>query len=377
MTEAGARRHFDRDERGFGDLFARALLDKCLCHVMFDRKRTADVVSAGDGHEMFERRRQRAGFEGGALQGGIAAERRRYEVGEAGERGGPAARVVGFGPLAVHQAQRERRVRIRRVCRDRDRDPDGVHEFIACGPCLRRKSVVVVDAVGAAPCVRTAEGDDLLLTVLGAGVLGGQIGWHCPFKGKIVVIYDPFPEALRMARVAHDTYAQIYMAQLGASEADIAATRARLTLSGNLEAAVAPADFVIEAVPEIPETKTQVYRQMAGLLPAHTLIATNSSTLLARDFAEASGRPARYCALHFANLIWALNLAEIMAHAGTARETLTAVAHFAIEIGMVPIPVEKEQNGYVLNSWFVPLLTLPPRWSRTAWPRRRTWIAVS
>jgi len=35
---------------------------------------------------------------------------------------------------------------------------------------------------------------------------------------------------------------------------------------------------------------------------------------------------------------------------------LTQVAEFAIEIGMLPIPVRKEQNGYVINSWFVPLL---------------------
>jgi 3-hydroxybutyryl-CoA dehydrogenase len=195
------------------------------------------------------------------------------------------------------------------------------------------------------------------LTVLGAGVLGGQIGWHSAFKGKTVVIYDPFPEALQKARVAHDTYAQIYKAQLGASDADIGATRARLSLTGDLKSAVAQADFVIEAVPEIPETKTEVYREMAGLLPPHTLVATNSSTLLARDFAAATGRPEKFCAIHFANLIWALNLAEVMAHPRTARETLTAVTHFAIEIGMVPIPVQKEQNGYVLNSWFVPLLT--------------------
>jgi len=195
------------------------------------------------------------------------------------------------------------------------------------------------------------------LTVLGAGVLGGQIGWHSAFKGKTVVIYDRFPEALLKAKAVHDSYAQIYKAELGASDADIAATRARLTLSGDLKAAVAQADFVIEAVPEVPEIKTQVYREMAGLLPPHALIATNSSTLLACDFAEATGRPAKFCALHFANLIWALNLAEVMAHAGTARETLMAVTHFAIEIGMVPIPVQKEQNGYVLNSWLVPLLT--------------------
>lgn len=195
------------------------------------------------------------------------------------------------------------------------------------------------------------------VTVLGAGVLGGQIAWHSAFKGKTVVTYDPVPAAIARARIAHDTYARIYATELGASDLDLAATRARLTYSGDLASAVAEADLVVEAVPEVPEIKTRVYQDMAALLPPHTIVATNSSTLLPRDFAEATGRPAKYCALHFANLIWALNLVEIMAHPGTSRETLTAATLFAIEIGQVPIAVQKEQNGYVLNTWFVATLT--------------------
>jgi len=46
-----------------------------------------------------------------------------------------------------------------------------------------------------------------------------------------------------------------------------------------------------------------------------------------------------------------------MAHARTSAATLTAAMHFVIEIGQVPIPVQKEQNRYVLNSWLVPLMT--------------------
>jgi 3-hydroxybutyryl-CoA dehydrogenase len=95
---------------------------------------------------------------------------------------------------------------------------------------------------------------------------------------------------------------------------------------------------------------------MSPLLRDHTLIATNSSTLLPRDFAAATGRPEKFCALHFANLIWIMNVAEIMAHPTTADDTLTQVTEFAIEIGMLPIPVRKEQNGYVINTWFVALL---------------------
>lgn len=195
------------------------------------------------------------------------------------------------------------------------------------------------------------------LTVLGAGVLGGQIAWHSAYHGKVVTVFDPFDDALDRCRAAHDSYAEIYVADLGASDDDIAAMRSRLTYSSNLAEAVGAADLVIEAVPEDPEIKRAVYADMAPLLPEHTIIATNSSTLLPTDFAEASGRPARFCALHFANLIWTYNVAELMAHSGTAPETLEAIANFAIEIGQVPVAVQREQNGYVLNSWFVPLLT--------------------
>ena len=194
------------------------------------------------------------------------------------------------------------------------------------------------------------------VTVLGSGVLGGQIAWHSAFKGKTVSVYDIAEEALDSCRAMHERYAEIYRSTLGATEAEIAATKQRLTFTSGLAEAVAQADLVIEAVPEVPDVKTAVYEQMAGLLPTDALVATNSSTFLPSDFAEATGRPERFCALHFANLIWAINFAEVMGHAGTTRETLTQVTEFAIEIGMVPIPVLKEHNGYVVNTWFVALL---------------------
>lgn len=193
------------------------------------------------------------------------------------------------------------------------------------------------------------------VTLLGSGVLGGQIAWHSAYQGKTVTVYDIAEEALEHCREMHDRYAAIYLADVGATDADIVATRDRLTYTTDLADAVARADLVIEAVPEIPDVKTSVYLEMAALLPEHTLIATNSSTLLPSTFAEATGRPERFCALHFGNGVWAMNFAEIMAHAGTARDTLTQITEFAIEIGMMPIPVRKEQNGYIVNTWFVAL----------------------
>ncbi len=194
------------------------------------------------------------------------------------------------------------------------------------------------------------------LTVCGGGVLGAQIGWHSAYQGKDVTIYDISDEALQKCRDTHSGLAEIYQAEVQASAAQVQDTQSRVSYSTDLAEAVSNADVVIEAIPEVPDIKTKFYLELAGLLRGDTILATNSSTLLPGMFAESTGRPERYCALHFANRIWDLNVAEVMAHAGTSEETLTNITRFAIEIGMVPIPVQKEQSGYVVNSLLNPLL---------------------
>ena len=96
---------------------------------------------------------------------------------------------------------------------------------------------------------------------------------------------------------------------------------------------------------------------MKDLLDEDTILCTNSSTLLPSMFAEYTGRPEKYCSLHFANTIWANNTAEVMGHAGTSPEIYQKVVEFAADIGMVPLQLHKEQPGYILNSMLVPFLS--------------------
>ena len=193
------------------------------------------------------------------------------------------------------------------------------------------------------------------LAMVGAGTLGGQIAWHSAFKGKTVTVYDISDEGLKNCRKTQTGYAEIYKKDLGASDADIEATWSRLAYTTDLAEAAKTADIVIEAVPEVPDIKIDVYEKLAPLMQEHAILATNSSTLLPSMFAAKTGRPDRYAALHFANLIWALNLAEIMGTPQTSDDTLNRLTAYAIEIGMVPIPISKEQNGYVCNSLLVPI----------------------
>ncbi len=125
----------------------------------------------------------------------------------------------------------------------------------------------------------------------------------------------------------------------------------------DLKKALSGAYIVIESMTEEPKAKIGMYEAMRDLLDEDTILCTNSSTLLPSMFAEYTGRPAKYCALHFANTIWKNNTGEVMGHPGTDPEIYQKVVEFAAAIGMVPLQLHKEQPGYILNSMLVPFLS--------------------
>jgi 3-hydroxybutyryl-CoA dehydrogenase len=71
---------------------------------------------------------------------------------------------------------------------------------------------------------------------------------------------------------------------------------------------------------------------------------------------DATGRPDRFLALHFANEIWKFNVGEVMGTSLTSQASYDTVVEFARDMGMVPIEIKKEKAGYVLNSLLVPFL---------------------
>ncbi|MBP6562292.1 MAG: 3-hydroxyacyl-CoA dehydrogenase [Neisseriaceae bacterium] len=194
------------------------------------------------------------------------------------------------------------------------------------------------------------------VTVAGAGVLGSQIAFQCAYHGYPVCLYDLNAASLAQARDHFAELQQAYKRDLGASAEAVGAAFARIGYADDLAQAVVGADLVIEAIPEVLAIKQAFYQQLGTVAPAHTVFATNSSTLLPSQMAAATGRPGQFLALHFANTIWVNNTAEIMGHAATEPKVFAQVVDFAGAIGMVALPLHKEQAGYILNTLLVPLL---------------------
>lgn len=194
------------------------------------------------------------------------------------------------------------------------------------------------------------------LTVIGSGVLGSQIAFQAAYFGKTVTVYDISDEIVAGLPAKWQKLSEFYARDMAATPEQLEATTARITGTTDVTAALANADIVIEAVPENLELKRKVWAQIGAAAPSSTIFCTNSSTLLPSDIAQSTGHPERFLALHFANEVWRNNTGEVMGHAGTDPAAVQAVLGFAEQIGMVPIHVEKEQPGYILNTLLVPLL---------------------
>ncbi|MBW4042479.1 MAG: 3-hydroxyacyl-CoA dehydrogenase [Acidobacteria bacterium] len=207
-------------------------------------------------------------------------------------------------------------------------------------------------AVPATPSVSTPFSR---VTVLGLGVLGAQIALQTAAHGVEVTGYDIDQDSLAAGRARLEAFARAAAKDVVDPDAYAAAPE-RVRLTSDLAEAVGQADLVIEAVTEKIAVKREVWAAVGAAAPAGTVFATNSSSLLPSAIADATGRPERFLALHFANHIWRQNTAEIMGSPATDPAVADLVQQFAVAIGMVPIRLHKEQPGYVLNSLLIPLL---------------------
>jgi 3-hydroxyacyl-CoA dehydrogenase len=194
------------------------------------------------------------------------------------------------------------------------------------------------------------------VTVAGAGVLGAQIAFQAAVHGFNLFVYDINDGALEAGRRRLEGLKAAYDGNGIASPDQTAAALARTTLSTSLSDALADADLLIEAVPERLDIKQAFYTQLQAVAPVKTIFASNSSTMVPSQLAAYTGRPERFLHLHFATPVWQHNIAEIMAHPNTNPAVFEALIAFSGQMGMVPIPLNKEQPGYVLNALLVPFL---------------------
>ncbi|MBW7915727.1 MAG: 3-hydroxybutyryl-CoA dehydrogenase [Trueperaceae bacterium] len=192
------------------------------------------------------------------------------------------------------------------------------------------------------------------VAVIGAGTMGSGIAQTCALAGHDVVLLDTSHEALQRADAAiRSSLARMVKKEsIGEDAAVETVTRVefRHGISGLESAGV-----VIEAVFESLEVKREVWGQLAAVTSDGALLATNTSSLSVTAIAEFSGRPERFCGMHFFNPVPMMALVEVVRGLRSREETVEQARAFAEGIGKTPIVCE-DKPGFIVNRLLVPYI---------------------
>ena len=129
---------------------------------------------------------------------------------------------------------------------------------------------------------------------------------------------------------------------------------ARLKTTTDL-AAVAGADFIIEAVIENFEAKAGVFKALEAHARPEVIFASNTSSISISRLAAQTKRPAQFIGLHFFNPVPVMKLVEVVPGLDTSPQTVEAATALATAIGKTPIRVN-DYPGFVSNRVLIPMI---------------------
>jgi 3-hydroxyacyl-CoA dehydrogenase len=173
--------------------------------------------------------------------------------------------------------------------------------------------------------------------------MGPGIGAVLARAGIETALYDVSAEALERAKGAAELAAGV----LDRLEA-VAEDGGSLRFEGDLGAALAGADFVIEAVPEKLELKHEVFRQFEAAVGPETVLASNTSGIPITNIATVCEHPERVVGMHWSNPPHLIPMIEVIPGEQTAQAAVDAAFDLVRRVGYHPV-LEREVPGFVEN----------------------------
>jgi 3-hydroxybutyryl-CoA dehydrogenase len=190
--------------------------------------------------------------------------------------------------------------------------------------------------------------------VLGTGLMGSGIVHVCAQAGYQVVAREVDEKYWKKAfeKIGGFMQKSVEKEKMAAADREAALGRMR----GTTEISdLAECDLIIEAVVEDIAVKNEMFAQLDRECPAHTIFASNTSSLTIVEMAAATSRPDRVVGLHFFNPVPLMKLVEVVRSVTTSEATFKRAWSFAESLGKIPIAA-KDNSGFVVNLLLVPYL---------------------
>jgi 3-hydroxybutyryl-CoA dehydrogenase len=190
--------------------------------------------------------------------------------------------------------------------------------------------------------------------VIGAGIMGNGITQVLAASGLQVIMIDINQAAIDkgMQSISSSFDRLVKKEKMTADDKAAAISRIKPSLDYT---DLKGLHLVIEAATENKPIKEKILKQIDGVCDAHTIIATNTSSLSVTQLASNISNPSRVIGMHFFNPVPLMSLVEIIRGLQTGDETHQSIHDLALRLGKTPITV-KNAPGFVVNRILVPMI---------------------
>ncbi|WCK54382.1 3-hydroxybutyryl-CoA dehydrogenase [Aneurinibacillus sp. Ricciae_BoGa-3] len=192
------------------------------------------------------------------------------------------------------------------------------------------------------------------LMVIGAGQMGAGIAQVAAQAGLEVILHDLSDEFVDrgLGVITKNLSRDVQKGRKTADEKQ--AIIGKITPSTDLNAAK-DADFVVEAIVENMDVKTSLFKQLDEITPAHTILASNTSSLPITEIAAVTKRPEKVIGMHFMNPVPVMKLIEVIRGLATSDETYRTVAELSAAMNKTAVEVN-DFPGFVSNRILLPMI---------------------
>ena len=192
------------------------------------------------------------------------------------------------------------------------------------------------------------------VAVLGAGTMGNGIAHVLARAGYNVILRDVEQRYLDRAldTIGKNLEREVKKGKLAESEKPTVLARCKPVTD---MAAIAGADFVVEAVPEKMEIKRAVLGEADKIVPPAVILASNTSSISMTALAALTSRPDRFVGMHFMNPVPVMALVEVIRALQTSDAVFDLTMELVKKLGKTPVAVN-DAPGFVSNRVLMPLI---------------------
>jgi 3-hydroxybutyryl-CoA dehydrogenase len=189
------------------------------------------------------------------------------------------------------------------------------------------------------------------IAVLGAGTMGHGIAESFAMYGYSVNLYEVDAKRLLAAKSEIKAELELLAEEDFIKAAAVETILANITCCDDLKQAVGDRDYVIEAAPEILELKQNLFKQLDELCPAHTILASNTSSLPLNEMMArvSEARKQKMMVNHWYNPAHLMPIVELSCFGNMPEETFNEVRAMFRAIKKQTVKVLKDVPGLVAN----------------------------